>query len=132
MKGINTMNATIIVALLAAISAITAPILTSLINNYYQLKMKQIELYEEKRIKAINDYISSVSQCIQLASNESIKEMSQSFNSIFLYTSPDLWDDLLKINKLIENIEFEQVSELLPNIAQRLSPSVLNRNNYRK
>lgn len=126
------MNATIIVALLAAISAITAPILTSLINNYYQLKMKQIELYEEKRIKAINDYISSVSQCIQLASNESIKEMSQSFNSIFLYTSPDLWDDLLKINKLIENIEFEQVSELLPNIAQRLSPSVLNRNNYRK
>lgn len=126
------MNATIIVALLAAISAITAPILTSLINNHYQLKMKQIELYEEKRIKAINDYISSVSQCIQLASNESIKEMSQSFNSIFLYTSPDLWDDLLKLNKLVENIEFEQVSELLPAIAQRLSPSVLNRNNYRK
>ena len=45
MKGTNNMNATIIVALLAAISAITAPILTSFINNHYQLKMKQLELY---------------------------------------------------------------------------------------
>lgn len=126
------MNATIIVALLAAISAITAPILTSLINNHYQLKMKKLELYEEKRIKVINDYISSVSKCIQLKSPENIGEMCEALNSIFLYTSSNLWDDLKKLNDLILMVEFEQASELLPTIAQRLSPSVFKRNKRRK
>lgn len=126
------MNATIIVSLVAAIAAIIAPVVSSLINNHYQLKVKKLELYEERRIKIINDYVSSVSMCIQSATDENINEMCKTFNSIFLYTSPDLWDDLNKLNKLILNLEFEQASEILPTIAQRLSPSVFKRNNYRK
>lgn len=126
------MNATIIVSLVAAIAAIIAPVVSSLINNHYQLKVKKLELYEERRIKIINDYASSVSKCIQSATDENINEMCETFNSIFLYTSPDLWDDLNKLNKLILNLEFEQASEILPTIAQRLSPSVFKRNNYRK
>lgn len=126
------MNATIVVALVAAIAAIIAPVLSSLINNHYQLKVKKLEHYEEKRIKVINNYVSTVSKCIQSASNENIGEMCETLNSIFLYTSPDLWDDLIELNNLILNIEFEQASELLPTIAQRLSPSVFKRNNHRK
>lgn len=126
------MNATIIVALVAAVAAIIAPVLSSFINNHYQLKVKSLELYEERRIKVINNYVSSVSKCIQSASGENIKEMCETFNSIFLYTSPELWDDLKNLNDLILNVEFDQASELLPSIAQRLSPSVFKRNKHCK
>lgn len=45
------MNTTVIVALVAAISAIIAPVITAIVNNHYELKMRKLDLYEENVLK---------------------------------------------------------------------------------
>lgn len=120
------MIATIIVACITAISAIIAPIITAIVNNRYQLKMKCLELYEEKRISTINQYISYISCYLNRVSTSSLIEMGTILNSIYLYTPKKLWKDISKLNECIEKGQLNQARLILPEISQKLSPSVFN------
>lgn len=120
------MNATIIVACITAISAIFAPIITAVVNNRHQLKMKQIELYEENRIATINQYVSTVSCYLNRPSTNELVEMSGVLNSIYLYVPKKIWKDISNLNMLIENNQLDKARQILPDISQKLSPSIFN------
>lgn len=89
--------------------------------------MKRIELYEEKRIEAINNYVSEVSKYIHNSSNENASDMGQTLNSIFLYAPKEIWNDIKSLNEFVEKLEKEKAMELLPEVAKKLSPNVIKR-----
>lgn len=120
------MNATIIVACITAISAILAPIITAVVNNRHQLKMKQIELYEENRIATINQYVSTVSCYLNRPSTNKLVEMGSVLNSIYLYAPKKIWKDISNLNMFIENDQLDKARKILPDISQKLSPSIFN------
>lgn len=119
------MNATIIVALITAIAAILAPLVTAVINNRYQLKIRKIELYEEKRIIAINQYVSLVCKYLDHPSGHFKNEFSQSKQTIFLYAPKSTWDHIESMNTAIDSGNLEEARKLLPKLSQELSPSVI-------
>lgn len=47
------------IAVILGISAIISPIVTALINNKYQLKLKNIEVYELAKRTALEDFIKN-------------------------------------------------------------------------
>ena len=62
-------NSSVIIASITAVLTALSPTISNIINNHHNLKMKRIELYEEKRIEAINNYVSEVSKYIHNSSN---------------------------------------------------------------
>ncbi|WP_143314960.1 hypothetical protein [Clostridium sp. HBUAS56017] len=54
-------NITIIVALIAAISAIFAPFITAYINNKHQKQMKYIDMFYNEKLAAYKDFCASSS-----------------------------------------------------------------------
>lgn len=120
-------NASVIIASITAALTALSPTISNIINNHHNLKMKRIELYEEKRIEAINNYVSEVSKYIHNSSNENSSDMGQTLNSIYLYAPKEIWNDIKSLNEFVEKLEFEKAMELLPEIAQKLSPNVIKR-----
>lgn len=123
------MISTVIIACITASAAIVAPVITALINNMYQLKMKQLEIYEEKRIEVINRYVSAVSSYVTKASSSSENDLFVIMNSVFLYAPPKVWKDISNLNSLINNHNLVKAKELLPKVTQKLSPSVFKLKN---
>ena len=117
---------TAIAAFITAIAAIIAPVITSVINNKYQLKMKKLELYEEKRIESINKYISSICKYINNNSGYTEKEFAEYMQAIYLYSPKSIWKDIDKLNEVISLKNFSEARKLLPSVIQKLSSSVYN------
>ena len=119
------MNATVIVALITAIAAILAPLITAVINNRYQLQIRKIELYEEKRIIAINQYVSLACKYLNHPSEHFKNELSESKQTIFLYAPKSTWEYIESMNTAIDSGNLEEARKLLPRLSQELSPSVI-------
>ncbi len=120
---------TFIMACITTVSAIAAPIITALINNRFQLKLKQLEIYEKKRIEVINRYVSAVSSYVTKPSSSSEDDLFVIMNSVFLYAPPKVWKDISNLNSLINNHNLVKAKELLPKVTQKLSPSVFKLKN---
>lgn len=120
---------TAIAALITAIAAIIAPVITSVINNKYQLKMKKLELYEAKRIESINKYVSLICKYINNISGYTEKEFAEYMQAIYLYAPKSVWKDIDKLNEAISSKNFTEARKLLPSVIQKLSPSVYTTKN---
>ena len=94
-----------IIAVALGLSAIISPIVTTLINNYYSVKQKQIENYELAKRKALSDYI----EASHIFSTNHVPENEANFyialNKLFLFF-PDLSkDDFQKLSETYSSSE---------------------------
>ena len=74
------------VAVILLISSIVSPIITTLINNHHQTKLKKIDMYEEAKRKALSEFIE-YSQDYLLNPHyveQSVKYYA-SMNKLFIY-----------------------------------------------
>lgn len=115
------MDITVIVAMIAAISAIVAPVVTALINNRYQLKLRRIEMYEQKRIEVINEYASAVNSYLNHISTCSGTNFAKYKQTIFLYAPHSAWSIIEKMNNYIDEKELDKANALLPKLMKELS-----------
>ena len=94
----------LILAVVALISLIS-PIITTLINNHHQLKIKKIDMYETAKRKALQNFIISTEE--YFSSNRDIEKLIQfnsSINELYIYFSINdsayqLFDKLKEIIK---------------------------------
>lgn len=119
------MTVTIIAALIAAISAIIAPSITTVINNRHIRKMKKLEMYTERMIDTINNYISAASSLISKKEYKTRSEYAKYRCLIFLYTSDEIWDSISKFDDMIECQEYDKATAILSEIAKKLSKYTL-------
>lgn len=105
----------------AAIAAIIAPVLTALINNRHHYRMRKIELVQAEKIKAIQEYAESCSNCIDRPKSHEKTEYSRSYGKIFLYADKRHWKDIKAIDQAIQDENYQLASEKLASVCQALS-----------
>ena len=120
MKLDTSLTLTSIIAIVALIS----PILTALINNYYSLKIKELEnnqkRYDEsikKKQEIFEKYCQTLSQ-VAIQHNVAIaiiNEYASSYGKAILYMSPEDSQSAIEINRLIEERRFKSAFNLASN-----------------
>jgi hypothetical protein len=87
----------------ALIVAIASPVLTSIINNRHQLKIKEIEMYQERRVKALENYLRSTSRLLATNLTDDLQGYGSARGEICLYISRELRDLVATMDELITN-----------------------------
>ena len=84
MKIDLTLTLSIIIAVIALIS----PIITTMINNHHQEKLKKIDMYEEAKRKALSDFICCAQDyLLNLNYVEQTVKYYSSLHNLFIYFS---------------------------------------------
>ena len=82
----------------AALSAILAPVITTMMNNNHQLKLKELDSNEGHKRKIIESYISSASEYINNPCSDSSEKYYEYKNLIYFYISKQYWE-------IVDNID---------------------------
>lgn len=121
MSWLRDVDATVLAALLAAFSAIVAPVITTWINNRHQYRMKKLEMVQEERIRAIQEYAESCSNYIAHQKGYEKTEYSKSYGKIFLYADKKHWKSIQSIHRDIAEGHLQDASEKLASVCQSLA-----------
>jgi hypothetical protein len=122
---------TVTISVILGCAAIISPILTSMINNLHNSKIKQLEL-EQEHIKntilhqknIFEKYIRYAGRYIALADQESSKEYEEYYFLSILYASEELRKKMISTHKNIEEGDWENATihleQLIPEIIDLL------------
>lgn len=84
-----------------ALSAIVSPIIVAVINNKNQLKLKQIEFYNDEKTNAINNFIDATLSINYV--NFQIAEFYNALNKVSIYVDDKCTKQLELIKTLVED-----------------------------
>lgn len=120
------MDITVIIALITALSAIIAPFLTAIVNNRHQLRIRELDFYQKKKIETIEEYLKATSEYLATLNSLSESRYNSVAGRIFLYTPQSLWPKLDELNACItheggSNKNFTQAHNLFIEIGKNLS-----------
>lgn len=116
-----TLNITAIISGIALIISVASTILGPLINSRYQLKIKKIELFQTRKMDVIDKYIENATSKIyeDYYSEDEFKLYKE---RILMYVSDkNLQSQIIKLNKLIVNKEYDAAKPLLEKLSIGLS-----------
>ena len=77
-------DSTISISIVFATIALISPIITTIINNRYQIKLKKLDMYEEAKRNALSDFIVSAQASILNSDND--EEVVLNFSKISIET----------------------------------------------
>lgn len=111
---------TISISVIVALCAIISPILTAIINNCYQLKIKKLELKQKEYEQSIlykrnifENYLRYLNDVFQNPTKESLSGYAQYYPLAFMYLPPDVREKLSVVNhKLGESAHANIVDEI--------------------
>ena len=116
-----------IITATVALMSFISPILTTLINNRHQLKIKKLELkqkqYEDTVIYKRNifeNYVSALSKLSAYATGDSIKEYGNYYSLAYMYLSENLQSEMSKINGLVLDHKWEMIFPLLEDLIPKI------------
>jgi len=95
------MDWAIFISATTAVVAILAPTLGAVVNNRHQLKMKSIELYQERRIKAFENYLRCTGSRLQFGDNNDEKNYGSASGEIMLYLPENLRQSVFDLDSVI-------------------------------
>lgn len=107
----------LVISVIALITSILSPIITMYIQKRYELKMKRLDIYETRKLDAIENYSKAVQSCI--VSGTMTQEYREYGSLIFLYAPPSVYDDIQKIDLMLhpynpsENLYDSQETKVL-------------------
>lgn len=102
----------------ATISAVTllvsfiSPIVVAVINNRHSERMERLKEYDRIRTQTVSEYIRNAGTAISPLEDNQYEKYRASYGEIFLYASPDLWDDIVSLDSLIEQIHLHDKHDL--------------------
>lgn len=104
---------------IALVAAIVSPVITTILTNRFQLKMKKRELLDQRRLDVINGYLEAASEALySFGASHSFQQYSA---VIFLYAPRELHEKIRKLNKLLSGAEFsDECAALLYDVADAL------------
>ncbi len=117
----NQMDASALAAWIALIVAIISPILTAIINNRHQTKMKKIEMSIASKLKIIEDYLSSAGQIIYHNGEASTESYSIAIGRIYSASPRFLWEKISLLDEMIYSRNWEDAHTQFLQISQALA-----------
>lgn len=119
---------TITVTAILGIAAIISPIATAIINNWYQLKLKKLELQQEHLEKTtyyirsiFENYLRYAGRCIYNSDREALKDYGEYYFLALSYAPDELTDLLISINDRIYYSQFDLATKQL----EALRPKII-------
>lgn len=103
---------------IALVAAIVSPVITTVLTNRFQLKLKKLESVQKKS-NVIDEYLKGASLS---AYTLGVEEKFEEYRAlILLYASEEHHEKIRQLNKAVENTQFsDQTSALLYDVAQAL------------
>lgn len=117
---------TITISVIFALVALLSPIITALINNHHQLKMKRLEIQYQQKLKAVEKYLNSVGKYIVYDSVANQSDYIESKGLIYFHMNRSAWHLIDELDKAITARDTNKVNELLPRVCKELSKPVNN------
>lgn len=90
-----------IAAWIALVVAVISPIITCIINNKHQIKIKKLEIKEHRGLEVIENYLAVTSREIHITGVS--ENYRKCYAQIFLYAPEETYPDLEKLDNLICN-----------------------------
>lgn len=111
-----------IIAVALGLSAIISPIATTLINNYYSSKQKQIEIYELAKRQALSDYIEASHRLATTHIPENEAKFYITLNKLFLFFPNLPKDDFRKLSEIYSDSEDQSLCsyELIEKLSKQI------------
>lgn len=118
---------TISISVIVALCAILSPILTAIINNRYQIKIKRMELSQQEYRDSVlyhrnvyENYLKHAGRCIYFADQEALKDYGEYYYSALMYAPHDLQSDMIKANWLMLEDKYDEASLIIETIAAKI------------
>ena len=122
---------TVTVSVIIALCAIVSPILTAIINNRHQLKIKKLEMQErlyENTVtyqrKIFENYLIHLGKCLAFPASETEKEYGRHYLIALMYAPEDIQAKMININNLVRDnhwtLAAKACEELTPLIHKHL------------
>jgi hypothetical protein len=115
-----------ITAIVALISLIS-PIITTLLNNRHQLKIRKLELAQKHNENTVlymrnifENYVSALSKVSSYATVESITEYGKYYSLAYMYLPENLQSEMSKINKLVIARDYDNIAPLLEDLIPKI------------
>lgn len=113
---------------ITAIAAILAPIITAMINNHHQTKIKKMELEQKKHEQYIlhkreifENFLSAFNEVCHLKNDDALSRYSSSYSLVYIYLPKPVRDDLGKVNLLIEKKIWDEAVKYVDAISMDIS-----------
>lgn len=118
---------TISISVILALCAIISPMLTAIINNHHQIKLKRIEIKQQEYRESVlyqrdifEKYLKYAGRCIYYADHEALKDYGEYYYSALMYASNEIQTDMLKANSLMLENKFDDASDIIEVIAAKI------------
>lgn len=122
---------TMTVGSILAISAVVAPVITSVINNRYQLKIKQLELDDAQRrresqrlIDIYDTYALAAGACIIYPNKAELAAFQAASAKAMLYAPDEVLPKMRDLAAEIEQAHYDAALPLIADITQALRATV--------
>lgn len=113
---------------ISIIGTIIGPIITSLITNKHQLKLRELDTkqsaldtYKKNRFDALNTFISKAGRCLSYLDEQSVMDFGEAYHCIYQYVPKDFWNDLDQFYSIVTSYNWNEAKKLYPPIVRRLS-----------
>lgn len=81
------------VAIILLLSSIISPIITAIINNRHELKLKKLDMFNEAKRTALNNFINCGSDFIMTRNAADFCEYYKALSKLYIFfDSKDLWE----------------------------------------
>lgn len=114
-------NITLLTSAIAAIAAIIAPLITTWVNNKYQVKIRKMELFQNRKVEVIAAYTSAVSNYISSPNIKVRNDYYSCYGEVFLYVNKNHWSKIESLHHDIQNGNTLAASQKLPDVCKSLA-----------
>ena len=125
---------TVTISVIIALCAILSPIITSIINNRHQLKIKKLELQEKRCENTIfyqrtifENYLKYSGECITSANSEAFRKYGEYYLIALMYVPDDMRNKMIEANTMMKlkdwsgaQIIYEELAPMLCSLLQHM------------
>ena len=116
------LNISTFISAIALIISVLSSVLNPLISSRYQLKIKKLELITPRQIEVIDNYIKHTTACVY---GSNINKFNTYKDHVLIYISnKPLKFQIIELNKLVVNGEYDKAKPLLTKISAELSKEI--------
>lgn len=118
--NVPTLDLTITISVIVALSAIVSPIFTALINNLHDTKIKNLEVKQKEyenivmyKRNLFERYLKHAGRCIYFSDIDASKDYGEYYFAALMCAPLEIHNEMVVINKHMQNGEFDKATELL-------------------
>lgn len=110
-----------VISIIALLGSILSPIITAKINRHYDIEEQKLKFYNTHRAEVIENFISALGAKIEVTDVHMDLDFGKSFGEIYLYTSPELWDDIDNLVNTIDSLSLKEKRLKFSDLCKKLN-----------